>query len=101
MFVFTFEERELIDRTTRYTDRAGARTVKRHAVERRTLFGLLTRSRPIGRPNVNRFRRDIEHPTRGAQYRGRFAFEIILRQVAHSYGVQRQTVGHIQLTLWA
>src|SRR5258708_24407457 len=74
MFVFALEERKLIDRTSRDADRAGARTIEWHPVERRTLFRLLTIPRPISRPDVNRFRRDIEHSTGRSQYRGRIAF---------------------------
>src|SRR5438876_9554218 len=101
MFVFALEKRKLIDRTARHPDRAGAGTVERHAVERRTLFRLLTIPRPISRPDVNRFRRDIENSTGWSQHRGRVAFEVILRQVAYRDRVQRQAVGRIELTLWA
>src|SRR5713226_8784792 len=99
MFVFALEERKLIDRTSRYTDRAGTGTIERHPVERRTLFRLLTIPRPISRPHVNRLRRDIEHSAGRSQYRGRIAFEIILRQFAYRDRVQREAVGHIELTL--
>src|SRR6267378_7027390 len=101
MLVFALEERKLIDRTSRYTDRAGAGTIEWHPVERRTLFRLLAIPRPISRPHVNRLRRDIEHSTGRSQYRGRIAFEIILRQVAYRDRVQRQAVVRVDLTLRA